>query len=119
MKKKKNRMVRSVECLQKRGACADNLYMEVSTISQTGSGAFASLFLAKGTAILTIPLVHILDHKILDMDDFKKSKDPASKADKSKGAVDKQLLLNYCSGHATYTMLLSSYGPVFIMVNHN
>jgi hypothetical protein len=116
---KRNQMVRSVEWLQKHGVCAYKFYMDVSTIPQAGHGAFASRFLAKGTAILPIPLIHIPDRKILHIYDFKKSKDPAQKADKLKGAAAKQLLLNYCLGHANSTMLLSPYGPVFSMINHN
>jgi hypothetical protein len=119
MNMKSNQMVRSVEWLQKHGLCADSLHMDISTIPQAGHGAFASRFLAKGAAILPIPLIHIPDRKILNMYDFEREKRPSPRVDKSKGAIGKQLLLNYCLGHANSTMLLSPYGPVFNTINHN
>ena len=118
IKLKQNRMVRSVEWLEENGICADNFYMDSSTLQQAGHGAFASRFLAKGTAILPIPLIHIPDRNILDMYDLKRGKNKPEAVNETKRVVvGKQLLLNYCLGHANSTMLLSPYGP--ILVNHN
>ena len=117
IKLKQNRMVRSVEWLEENGICADNFYMDTSTLKQAGHGAFASRFLAEGSPVLPIPLIHIPYRHILDMYALKRGK-YGPEVDKTKGVVGKQLLLNYCLGHANSTMLLSPYGPMFV-ANHN
>jgi hypothetical protein len=119
VKSKESKMVRSDEWLQESGVCADNLHMDGSTIPQAGNGAFASRFLAKGTAILPIPLIHIPDRSIFDIYPLGKNSDKKTIAVKSGKVVRRQLLLNYCLGHAESTMLLSPYGPGFNLVNHN
>lgn len=113
---KQNRMVRSEEWLQKHAVCADNFYSGNSTIPKAGRGVFASRVLSKGSVVLPVPLIHIPDRSIFDMYQPKKLRDMGHKRDFT---VKKQLLLNYCLGHAKSTMLLSPYGPVFNIINHN
>jgi hypothetical protein len=117
---KRNKMVRSIDWLEEHGVCADHMYMDVSTLPQAGHGAFALRPLKKDAVILPIPLIHIPDRKILEMYEFheKDPKDEHPLPDQSQLAGH-QLLLNYCLGHRESTMLLSPYGPVFNMINHN
>jgi hypothetical protein len=111
---KRKQMVRSQEWLEQNAVCADNFHFGNSTISKAGHGVFALRFLAKGTVVLPVPLIHIPDRSILDMYEPTKRR-----TDESIQIPGKQLLLNYCLGHANSTMLLSPYGPVFNVINHN
>ena len=113
---KTNKMVRSEDWLMKNGVCADNFRVKESTIPQAGHGAFANRFLSKGSVILPVPTIHIPDKEVLDMYEFKQGKKRS--VDRTK-LTRKQLLLNYCLGHEESTMLLSPYGPVFNLINHN
>eukprot|EP00980_Cylindrotheca_fusiformis_P008203 scaffold1736_cov127-Cylindrotheca_fusiformis.AAC.17 len=111
---KRRKMVRSPEWLEKNAVCADNFYFGTSTIPKAGHGVFSKRFLPAGSVVLPVPLIHIPDRSILDMYEPTRSRDSESKQ-----IPGKQLLLNYCLGHANSTMLLSPYGPVFNVINHN
>ena len=117
---KRSQMVRSTEWLNKHAVCADNFYFKKSTLHKAGHGVFAQRKLKQGEVVLPVPFIHIPDRSILDMYGPKKPKrrsdDTTVKGDV---VVRKQLLLNYCLGHANSTMLLSPYGPVFNVINHN
>jgi len=112
---KRRKMVRSQEWLEEHAVCADNFYFGVSSIPKAGHGAFAKRKLKAGTAVLPVPLIHIPDRSILDM------YHPSTVREKDRDSIPpgKQLLLNYCLGHANSTMLLSPYGPAFNLINHN
>jgi hypothetical protein len=113
---KRKTMVRSEEWLKQHAVCADNFYSGPSSIPKAGRGVFSLNFRREGTVVLPVPLIHIPDRSILDMYQPKKLRDLGHKPDPS---IRKQLLLNYCLGHARSTMLLSPYGPVFNVINHN
>jgi hypothetical protein len=113
---KRKKMVRSQEWLDQHALCVDNFSFGNSTISKAGHGVFALRFLAEGTAILPVPLIHIPDRSILDMH---QPTIRLAQGHKRERFLRKQLLLNYCLGHAESTMLLSPYGPVFNLINHN
>ena len=115
---KKSKMFRDAEWLRKNGVCADTMYMGESTIRQAGHGAFASRRLGQDTIVLPIPLIHIPDRKVLNMYAFLSATDEGLKGDLSRPQRP-QLLLNYCLGHRESTLLLSPYGPVFNLINHN
>eukprot|EP00934_Nitzschia_sp_Nitz4_P005813 Nitzschia sp. Nitz4//scaffold78_size91513//6535//8461//NITZ4_004913-RA/size91513-snap-gene-0.119-mRNA-1//1//CDS//3329558082//5803//frame0 len=117
---KKSKMVRDQEWLREHGACADNMYSNESTIKQAGHGAFASRKLKEGSVVLPIPLIHIPNRSVLEMYklDRSESKGRAFKGDHSRPHRP-QLLLNYCLGHRESSLLLSPYGPVFNLINHN
>ena len=108
---KRSQMNRSIEWLEENGVCADNLHFGESRIPQAGNGAFASRPLRTGETILPVPLIHIPNRSILEM-----HHDAAMESDRPRRW---QLLLNYALGHRDSTMLLSPYGPVFGLINHN
>ena len=108
---KRSQMNRSIEWLEENGVCADNLHFGESSIPQAGNGAFASRPLRKGETILPVPLIHIPNRSTLDMQ--------LGAPGESNRPRRRQLLLNYALGHRHSTMLLSPYGPVFGLINHN
>ena len=118
IEQKTKKMVRSEEWLEENGVCADNFRIKESTIEQAGRGIFANRFLQKDSVVLPVPTIHIPDRDILNMYAIKHGNKKRS-VDKSNGPTRKQLLLNYVLGHDDSTMLLSPYGPVFNIINHN
>lgn len=113
---KRSQMSRSQEWLDEHALCADNFKFGLSTIPKAGHGVFASKFLSEDTAILPVPLIHIPERAVLTMRQPRKLIDMGYKLEKF---TRKQLLLNYCLGHGESTMILSPYGPVFSLINHN
>lgn len=113
---KRLQMTRSQEWLDKHALCVDNFNFGLSTIPKAGHGVFASRFLSEGSAILPVPLIHIPYREVLTIRQPRKLIDLGYKAEKF---TRQQLLLNYCLGHAESTMVLSPYGPVFSLINHN
>lgn len=118
-KLKKSRMQRSTEWLAENGVCADTMYYGESTIRQAGHGAYASRHLKEGAIVLPIPVIHIPDRKVLDMYELHAEGGENSATGNKERPRPPQLLLNYCLGHRDSTMLLSPYGPVFNLINHN
>lgn len=115
---KKSQMYRDKQWLQENGVCADTMHLGESTIRQAGHGAFASRRLRKDAIILPIPLIHIPDRKVLNTYGLIVASGQPLKGDISR-PKPAQLLLNYCLGHRDSTLLLSPYGPVFNLINHN
>lgn len=113
---KRRKMTRSHEWLEEQALCVDHFSLGNSTIPKAGHGVFATKPFPEGTAILPVPLIHIPDRSILDMH---QPRAMIKKGRKHEKFIRKQLLLNYCLGHAESTMLLSPYGPVFNLINHN
>ena len=118
IKIKKSRLFRDAKWLQENGVCADTMHMGESTIRQAGHGAFASRRLRQNTIVLPIPLIHIPNRKVLNMYGLTGASGKSFKRD-VKEPTRPQLLLNYCMGHRNSTLLLSPYGPVFNLINHN
>lgn len=108
-------MVRSMEWLQKHAVCVDNFYFGKSSIPKAGHGVFAKRGLKRGQAVLPVPVIHIPDRSILNLKSPKEIEEDRN----INGGIRKQLLLNFCLGHANSTILLSPYGPVFNVINHN
>ena len=102
---------RSSEWLSENGICGDNLVVRQSTIRQAGRGAFASRFLPRGTMVAHLPLIHIPERDILKMNRVG-TVQGLRVPDPSLGALGEQLLVNYCFGHESSTMLLCPYGPL-------
>jgi hypothetical protein len=105
---RQKQFVRDMNWLREHGVCADNIYMEESTITQAGHGAFAVRPLKSASVILPVPLIHIPNREMLEM--YEVGKD--GEVNRT-NVVGYQLLLNYCLGHRDSTMLLSPYGPGF------
>ena len=90
------------------GKCLDNLRADTSTIPGAGRGAFATRFIPKGSIIAPCPLVHIMDKAKLLMN--------ANKTDDTSETY--QLLLNYCFGHGSSSLLLCPTTSVGL-INHS
>jgi hypothetical protein len=126
---------RSLEELERSGKCLDNIRYAKSSIPSAGRGAFAARFIPgklmyvilavysvgyfnsqlccfvkEGGLVAPAPLLHVPDRGILKM--FADKVDPRTGEeyrDISKPA-GQQLLLNYCFGHSSSSMLLCPYG---------
>jgi len=94
--------IRPVEWLTTEGLCLDNLREGDSTIPQAGRGAFATRMLPKGSLVAPAPLIHICDSNDYMFEDDKE-----------------QLLLNYCFGHRSSSILLCPYGSGNSLINHS
>ena len=99
----------------------DTIQPATSTIPGAGRGAFASRHIAAGEVIAPAPMVHIADRTLLDI---REPLPPSVLGAEMEGAVlsdtvvGKQLLLNYCMGHNSSTMLLCSVGAGTAYINH-
>jgi hypothetical protein len=116
-----NRSKRSLEWLEEHGQCADNIKPGKSTIAQAGRGGFASRPLAAGSLVAPLPLIHIPDRSIYNM--YAETVDGRySELTLTRNLTDvvgKQLLLNYCFGHGSTTVLLCPYGIATSLINHS
>jgi len=90
--------LRSTEWLEENGACLDNIVTGVTTIPQAGRGAF------------TTPVV-TLDRQELHLWEKVKKRGRY-------GLVGEQLLLNYCYGHKSSSLLFFPYAPSVNFINH-
>jgi hypothetical protein len=113
--------VRTLEWLSTYGRCMDNIKAGPSTIPHAGRGAFATRTIPNGGLVAPVPLVHIIDEGIMDMHEVEKVTDPDEGdiyARKNDEVTGKQLLLNYCFGHAESTMLFFNGGAATALINH-
>ncbi|KAL7513348.1 hypothetical protein ACHAXN_010406 [Cyclotella atomus] len=101
---------RSLEELERSGKCLDNIRYAKSSIPSAGR---------EGGLVAPAPLLHVPDRGILKM--FADKVDPRTGEeyrDISKPA-GQQLLLNYCFGHGSSSMLLCPYGHETAYINHD
>ncbi|KAL7492322.1 hypothetical protein ACHAWT_001474 [Skeletonema menzelii] len=107
--------IHSLEYLEQHGKCLDHIQPKNSTIPHAGRGAFATRFLPKGTVVSSAPLIHIPDRDILIMyadSDDGETRDPSK-------PIGQQLLLNYCWGHSSSSLLLCPYSHGTPFINHD
>jgi SET domain len=110
---------RPISWLRQHGTCGDHLTARPSTLRQAGMGAFATRTLPASTIVAALPMIHIADRDRLDMYNlFPNEKGEWAIGDDTT-VQGRQLLLNYCFGHAESTMLLCPYGPMASYINHN
>merc|ERR1719232_87728 len=93
--------IRSPEWLATEGMCLDNLREGRSTIPEAGRGAFATRLLPKGSVVSPAPLIHTCNEEDYSFHD------------------QEQLLLNYCFGHRSSSIILCPYGPANSLINHS
>jgi hypothetical protein len=111
---------RSLDYLVKHGKCLDNIRPDISTIQHAGRGAFATRTIQKGDYVSIAPLIHIPERDILNV--YASKYDPETGEEIGRDFTTHtgyQLLLNYCFGHASSTMLLCPYGPGTVFINHD
>lgn len=97
--------IRSVDWIKENGLCLENIIPKPSTILYAGRGAFAQYMIRKDHVIVPVPMLQIVNKKVLglyDNDDVQYSK---------------QLLENYCFGHSNSTLLLCPNTNA-ILINH-
>ena len=87
--------IRSIEWLENNGACIDNIVSGVSTIPQTGHGAFATRSITSGGVITTSPVVTLEREQLYLWGNDAKNDDGSI----VKELMGHQLFLNYCYGH--------------------
>jgi hypothetical protein len=108
----------SIDSLRRHGTCADNIVGQPSLLPHAGMGAFARRALRQDSVVAHLPMVTIADRGRLDMfalhQDSQQAWIPVNDT-----AIGIQLLLNYCYGHASSTLLLCPYSPMVNYVNHN
>jgi SET domain len=119
--------------LQQSGVCIDHIRPDRSTLLDAGYGAFATRFLPKGTIITASPLHHI-PYPSNFVDIYRITKlyarntpyripEPDEAGTPSYRLLDdvqgKQLIYNYCYGHAESTLLLCPYGSGINYINHH
>lgn len=116
---RRSQTARSQHWLEQQGVCVDHLREGTSTLSMAGRGAFATRALSKGTIVAPMPMIHIPYDYRLDMYALTRDGNGNKVVEEPKRVVGKQLLLNYCYGHAESTMLLCPYGSDVNIINHN
>lgn len=103
-------VVRSLDWLFQNGMCLD--HMESNWSDVAGMGAFAKRPIPRGSLVAPAPLIHMhRDHLavlITDRHDVTKILWRGH-----------QLLLNYCYGHPSSSLLLFPYSPVVNFINHS
>jgi len=107
---------RSLEYLEERGRCMDNVVPRRSTIRQAGRGAFATRFLPKDKIITGSPMLFFPSGDYFNM--FAGDWYGKTKIDKTE-LVGHQLLLNYCWHHEESSIYLCPYGGGINYINHN
>lgn len=106
-------IIRSIEWLNENGMCLDHI--EVKPVSVRGNqerGAFARRFIPAGAMVAPAPVVH-LSRKHTDMLYVDTNGSP-----KKMLWQGHQLLLNYCYGHPSSSVLIFPYSPGVNLINH-
>jgi hypothetical protein len=110
--------IRSLEYLEEKGKCVDNIVPKQSTIPHAGRGAFATRFIPKGGLVAPAPLVHIADKSKVNM--YSEKKGPTGNIIRDEeNIVHKQVILNYCFGHPNSTLLFFPYSSNVVYINHH
>jgi hypothetical protein len=103
-------VVRSLDWLHEYGMCLDHMQAGPSDIA--GMGAFATRKLPQGSLVAPVPLIHMhRDHLAVLI---------AEQSDSTKVLWrGHQLLLNYCYGHSSSSLVFFPYSPVVNFINHS
>lgn len=107
---------RSMEELNERGRCVDQLVIRSSTVSQAGRGAFARRFLPKGSVVASTPLLFLPNDDLMLMYEGSwQEKDPRPNKEK---VEHHQIFYNYCWHHPESSLFLCPYGVGVSYINH-
>lgn len=96
---------RTPEWIKANGLCLENLLAKRSTIKGAGQGGFAQRTIRKGEIVAPAPLMQVVDKEALSL------------YDREGNRVGTQLLMNYCFGHNSTTMLLCPNTNA-VLLNH-
>jgi len=113
--------IRTPEWLEENGLCMDNIRAGKSNIPQAGRGAFATRPLAKGSVVAATPLFHECkrDNFLIHEGTSENGLENLNFDYSPYPVKGKQLMLNYCFGHSSSTMLLCPYGAKVGFINHS
>ena len=107
-------LVRSDEWLEENGMCLDNIH--VKDAGDKGKGAFATRFLPQGSLVAPAPVIHLSrEHTKLEWKEGFDIRRPSAEYTMWQGD---QLLLNYCYGNPTTSLLFFPYTPAVNLINH-
>lgn len=106
--------IRSMKWLKEHGRCMDNIMPKLSTIRHAGKGAFATRRIRQGNVVSPAPLVH-LRREDMEVFNSRDVDDPQSRP----WFDGHQLILNYCYGHPSSSMVFFPYAPVTNYINHH
>ena len=99
---------RTPEWIRENGYCLEHLIPGPSQIEHAGQGAIAQFAINEGGVVVPAPSLHILDKQVLERHDHHHD-------DEEEPFY--QLLLNYCLGHASTTLLVCPLTNA-ILINH-
>ena len=111
--------IHALDYLNKHGKCLDIIRPGNSTIPHAGRGAFTTKPIKKEGYISIAPLIHIPEREVLNMYGERIDPKTGKEVRDISQPTGHQLLLNYCFGHNSSTMLLCPYGPGVALINHN
>lgn len=111
----KSVLQRSLDDIRRNGFCLDNIAPRPSTIPHAGYGAFAKRFISKGSVIVPVPLLHMVNGRNFVYD--KVHYDNKGSLIEEKGQQHTQILLNYCFGHHDSTLLMCPTTNA-VLINH-
>lgn len=108
---------RTLAWLEENGRCLDNIRAGPSMIPDAGRGAFATRAIKKGSVVTPAPLLHIPNGEVMNMHPlyYTEHGDWARESDE---VVGRQLLVNYCYGHPSSSMLFYPVGSGAGLINH-
>jgi len=108
---------RDVEWIEKYGMCVDTIVNKKSTIPKAGRGAFAARNIKAGSLIIPAPLLQIADRSALDMYRTVRDEHTGELTPDGDEVVGFQLMLNYCFGDFSTSLLLCPSTNAILM-NH-
>ena len=106
--------VRSPEWLDEHGRCMDNIRPGNSTVQQAGRGAFATRRILRGGLVAPGPVLHVANRTAMYLYGV-----GADGLRDTGNVIGKQLVFNYCFGHARSTVLLCPYTSPSSYINHD
>jgi hypothetical protein len=118
------KLTRSVEELERKGYCVDNLAVARSSVRGIGRGAYSKRSVKAGDVVTATPLVHMdrSQVEIYEQEYRERHVVPSPRAHGiayTSRVVGTQLMLNYCYGDKDSNVLLLPYAPGVNFINHS
>ena len=107
----------SVEWIKENGVCLDNVKPGKSSNPRAGNGAIANLAIEKGKVIAPAPVLQMTNREELRITDDDDDGEKEGVIETRVGDGQWQLLLNYCFGHESSSLLLCPLTNI-ALINH-
>lgn len=107
---------RSIQELNERGRCVDQMIIRPSTVAQAGRGAFARRFLPQGSIVASTPLMFFPNDDLMRM--YEGSWQEKDKKPNKEKVQHYQIFYNYCWHHPESSVFLCPYGVGVSYINH-